>query len=67
MGLVSCSKKLEVASTQSTAWPRGGDRVANVAPLCLTCTGRRTHILAVANPPGASSAMKNGLWLSFSY
>ena len=59
MGLVSCSKKLEVASTQSPAWPRGGDRVANVAPLCLTCAGRGTHILA--HQPGASSAMKKGL------
>lgn len=56
MGLVSFSKKPEVASTQSTLPPRVGDTVANVVSLRLTCAGRdkltRTH------PPGTRSAMK---------
>lgn len=57
MGLVSFSKKPEVASTQSTLSPRVGDTVANVVSLRLTCAGRekptRTH------PPGTRSAMKS--------
>ena len=65
MGLESCSKKIEVALTQSTAWPPAGDRVANGVNLCLTCAVRGTFNRA--HPPGASSAMKKRLVNAFSY
>lgn len=57
MGLESGSKKLEVASTQSSTLSRlGGDSVATTAVLRLTCAGwemaKRAH-----PPPGTRSAM----------
>lgn len=67
MGLVSWSKKPEVALTQSTtsASPRGGDRVAKAVHLRLTCPGRDTpkptHLPGTVN----AIAMVAGLLWSF--
>lgn len=61
MGLESRSKKLEVASTQSTVSRLGGDRVATMTVARLPCAGREK--LKRAHPPGTRSAMntKHGL------
>lgn len=56
MGLESRSKKLLVASTQSTVSPLGGDRVAKVVILRLTLTVGAT--LNRAHPPGVTSAIE---------
>lgn len=58
MGLVSCSKKPEVALTQSTTSLRGGDRVANAVSLRLTCAGRDTP--NPTHPPGIVKAIAMG-------
>lgn len=53
MGLVSCSKKPEVASPR----PRGGDIVANAVSLRLMCAGRGGDTPNRTHPPKIASAM----------
>ena len=64
MGLVSSSKKLEVASTQSTLSPGVGDTVAKVVSFRLTCAGRDNPTgLTRTHPPGTRSAIET-VWLA---
>lgn len=58
MGLVSCSKKPEVASPR----PRGGDIVANAVSLRLMCAGRGGDTPNRTHPPKIASAMSFSDW-----